>query len=239
MKKSVPKCIAALTVAVMLTVSFSFAVADESVIDTILSVGTAQAFGPEEVSDEDLTAILRAGLAAESAINQQPWFFAAVRDREVMEQISGSGADFAPPADFDPGKGGAPAGAPAGAPGGAPGGMPAGSGTKKAGLGDSPVAIVIYMNKNTPSPDASFDCGLAAQNMYLAAASLGYGVKIVSSPTRTLNGAEHDRLCGLLGADPSYEAVAVLLIGRPEADTDLTTSASPRSDLKAKTGIIG
>ena len=72
--------------------------------------------------------------------------------------------------------------------------------------------------------------------MVIAAASLGYGVKIVSSPTMTLNGANHDALCEKLGVDPSMQAVAVLLIGRPAADA--ATGVSIRDSLDVKTSII-
>lgn len=41
----------------------------------------------EPVSDEDVEGILRAGMAAPSAGNEQPWHFAVIRDREVMNRI--------------------------------------------------------------------------------------------------------------------------------------------------------
>ena len=56
----------------------------ETAVDTIMNVRTTQAFTDEAVSSEDLTTILQAGLAAASAINQQPWYFAAVTNRELM-----------------------------------------------------------------------------------------------------------------------------------------------------------
>ena len=62
--------IAVVTLILALLVS-SFAAAD-SAVDTIMSTGTAQAFTDEAVSRDDLTTILRAGLSAASAINQQP-----------------------------------------------------------------------------------------------------------------------------------------------------------------------
>ena len=74
--------------------------------------------------------------------------------------------------------------------------------------------------------------------MAIAAASLGYGVKIVSSPTMSLNGADHDALCEKLGVDPSMQAVAVLLIGRTADSTDASSGASVRDDLEAKTKVI-
>ena len=226
----------------------------ESLTDILTDSRTAQSFTDEAVSDEDLNTILEAGLAATSAINQQPWYFVAVTNQDVIAEIKGGaggagGFGGGAPAGGFPGgnapEGGFPGGGkPEGAPDGAkpeggfapPAGGSFGGGAAKAGLGDSPVAIIIYMNENTSSPNASFDCGLACENMFIAAKALGYGAKIVSSPTMQLNGANHDALCEKLGVDPAYTAVAVLLIGR-EA-TDATTSASVRNDLADKVSII-
>ncbi len=218
----------------------NLAAAESTAVDVILSAGTAQAFTQEAVSETDINLILQAGLAATSAINQQPWFFAVITDPAVMEEIAGAGGmpmgmampeGFEPPEGAEmPGSSGASSGMPAG-------GMPAaGSGAAKAGLGDSPVAIVIYMNPGTASPNASFDCGLACQNMVIAANALGYGTKIVSSPTNALNGENHDRLCQQLGVDPALEAVAVLLVGHTDADA--ATSASVRNDMSEKVSFV-
>jgi len=202
-------------------------------LDTILTVGTTQAFSDEAVPEADVRAILQAGLAAESAINQQPWFFVAVTDRDVMAELSvsggmpGGGGKPFPPAD------GAPPAMPQGAPP-----APMGGGAKAA-LGDSPLAILVYADRDSSSPNPDFDCGLAVQNMYIAAASLGYGAKVVSSPTMTLNGEKHDQICQLLGVAPSLSAVAVLLIGRPDESVDGVTGATARAGLEEKTVIIG
>ena len=232
----------------ILTVSAAYA---DSAVDVIMNTGTTQAFTDEAVSAEDLETILRAGLSAASAINQQPWFFVAVTDQELMKEIAGSGmGGFTPPAGKVEKPEGAPEGMPEGGPEGFPGGAPEGTpagdrpaappmggGGAKASLGDSPAAIIIYKNGASKSPDASFDCGLAAQNMVIAASSLGYGVKIVSSPTMTLNGENHDALCEKLGVDPSMQAVAVLLIGKADAGTDATSSATTRESLESKTSF--
>lgn len=215
----------------MMLLAGSAACAD-SAVDVIMNTGTTQAFTDEAVSAADLETILRAGLSAESAINQQPWFFVAVTNPEVLKEIGGSGmGGFTPPA----GTGDKPEGAPGGD-------MPAapsfGGGSAKASLGDSPAAIIIYKNDGSKSPDASFDCGLATQNMVIAASSLGYGVKIVSSPTRTLDGENHDALCEKLGVDSSMQAVAVLLIGKADSSVDATSGATTREALESKTNII-
>lgn len=239
----------------------------EDAVQTILNAKTTQAFTHEPVPDEDLNTILMAGTSATSAINQQPWFFAVVTNQEIMEEIAGAGfggmpsgmpagglpegmsEGFTPPegASFPkdmpqnmpamPEGSGMPQNMPSGnaMPQGVPG---AGSGSAKAALGDSPVAVIVYMNENSSSPNASFDCGLACQNMVIAANALGYGTKIISSPTMSLNGENHDALCEKLGVDPSLSAVAVLLIGIADTEVDGATGATTRSAIEEKVSFV-
>ena len=246
------KKIAALILAIVLA-SFSVSALAEDAIQTILNAKTTQAFTQDPVSEEDLNTILTAGTSATSAINQQPWYFAVVTNQEIMTEIAGAGFGGMPsgmpaggmpegmPEGFTPPEGMTmPEGAPA-MPGGngMPQGVPAaGSGSAKAAMGDSPVAIIVYMNENTSSPNASFDCGLACQNMVIAANALGYGTKIISSPTMSLNGENHDALCEKLGVDPSLSAVAVLLVGVADAEVDGATGATTRSALEEKVSFV-
>ena len=234
---------------ILLALSLMFAAAGaETAVDGIVDARTTQAFTDEAVPEEDLRAILEAGLAATSAINQQPWHFVAITDQEVMAEIAGGAGGFggapmggkpdgAPDGDRPtPPDGEMPEGAPAGEmPAPPAGGMDGGA---KAGLGDSPVAIVIYMDETSKSPNASFDCGLACENMFIAAKLLGYGAKIVSSPTMQLNGENHDALCEKLDVDKSCTAVAVLLIGREDESVDGTSGASVRSAMDEKVSFV-
>ena len=192
MYMTLKKMAAILAAAMLLFASAAFA---ETAVETIMTAGTTQAFTDEAVSSEDLNTILQAGLAAASALNQQPWYFVAVTNKEFMSELSGGGfgggfgegSGFTPPAGTDGKPDGAPEGktdetfgeVPEGAPAGGsfPSGSfpaaPAGSGSAKAALGDTPVAIIIYENPSSSFSNSDFDCGLAAQNMYIAAASLG------------------------------------------------------------------
>ena len=225
----------------------------ESAADIILRTGTTQAFASDSVPDEDIQTILQAGVSTASAINQQPWFFVAITNQDLMKEIGGSGMSFgsrpeSEPEGFGtPPEGAMPEGFSAPPEGGKPDGenmpsmpsMPAGgSGGAKASLGDSPLAIIVYKNTASKSPSPDYDCGLATQNMVIAASSLGYGVKIVSSPTMSLNGENHDQICEKLGVDTSLQAVAVLLIGKPAESTDAVSGASVRDELGAKSVIL-
>ena len=245
-----------LFLALCLVFAMTAAVADNGTVQTIMNVGTTQAFTTAVVSEADILTIVQAGLAATSAINQQPWYFVVVTNPDVMAEIAGGGMTGAAAGD-DASSGDAASAGESAATGdaasagdaastgdaasegdAASAGAPATAGTAKAAMGDSPVAIIIYRNDGTSSPDASFDCGLACQNMVIAAAALGYGTKIVSSPTMTLNGTNHDALCEKLGVDPAFQAVAVLLIGYEDAELDAQTGASVRNTVEEKVSFI-
>lgn len=107
-----------------------------------------------------------------------------------------------------PGNGEAPA-APAMPSGGSSGGA------SKAGITDAPLVIVISCKEGS-----ELDAGLACQNMSATAQLLGYGTKIISSPTIALNGSEQDTYRELLGIPEEYSAAAILLIGYEDTSVD-------------------
>ena len=77
------------------------------------------------------------------------------------------------------------------------------------------------------------DAGLACQNMAAEAQLLGYGTKILASPTMVLNGQERETYRELLDIPDDQAAAAVLLIGREDTslseETDGVTGPSVRS----------
>ena len=101
------------------------------------------------------------------------------------------------------------------------------TGTAKAGITDAPLAIVISCKEGN-----EFDAGLACQNMSAEAQLLGYGTKIISSPTIALNGEEQEAFRELLGIPDDQSAVAVLLIGKADtsSDADAVSAATTRKD---------
>jgi len=96
-------------------------------------------------------------------------------------------------------------------------GGPGSGGAAKAGLTDTPLAIVISCSEGS-----ELDAGLACQNMSVTAQLLGYGTKIISSPTIALNSEKQDEYRELLGIPESQSAVAVLLVGHTDTAMDET-----------------
>lgn len=55
--------------------------------DPVLSRRSIRMYTDEPVSDDLVTRLLQAAMAAPSAGNQQPWDFVVIRDRDVLERI--------------------------------------------------------------------------------------------------------------------------------------------------------
>lgn len=58
-------------------------------LKTILSRRSIRKFKQEQVTDEELQAILEAGKFAPSAMNQQSWHFTVVQNKEMLKKING------------------------------------------------------------------------------------------------------------------------------------------------------
>lgn len=62
-----------------------------SALDVIMTRTSIRAFTGEPVPQEQLETILKAGMAAPSAINIQPWKFVVVTDQEKIKEVFGGG----------------------------------------------------------------------------------------------------------------------------------------------------
>lgn len=60
----------------------------EIVLNNIMTRTSIRAFEQREVEEEKIEKILKAGMAAPTAVNKQPWAFVVVRDKEVLKQLS-------------------------------------------------------------------------------------------------------------------------------------------------------
>ena len=59
-------------------------------MDFIMTRRSIRQYTERPVTDETVTQLLRAAMAAPSAKNQQPWHFVVVRDRDLLEAIAQS-----------------------------------------------------------------------------------------------------------------------------------------------------
>jgi nitroreductase len=71
------------------------------------------------------------------------------------------------------------------------------------------------------TPD--FDCGLATQNMFIAASSLGLGARIYGGPTAAANAKRE-----VLQVPAGYKVIIILRVGNIEKSVDAVSGASTR-----------
>jgi nitroreductase len=88
--------------------------------------------------------------------------------------------------------------------------------------------FIIVSADSSIRGDATFDCALATENIYLVAQALGYGSRIYASLLGTVNGS----LKNELGIPQQFNAVAVIRVGRLAPNVDAVSSASPRKPAK-------
>jgi len=60
---------------------------ENKIIENMLTRVSVRRYTMQPVEDEKLETILRAGMAAPSAVNSQPWHFAVVTDRKKLDAI--------------------------------------------------------------------------------------------------------------------------------------------------------
>ncbi len=219
----------------------------QTAAELVEDIPTTQYFTDDPVADDDIEAILNAGINSPSAMNSQSWHFSVITDTSLLQQISDemssmmasngesatntmTSAEITEESDrvtlnivsedIDE-----------------TGNADAADETEesiasatvtKAGIADAPLAIVISC-----ADGSELDAGIACQTMSIEAQLLGYGSKIISSPTSILNGENQAEYQELLGIPDGYSAAAILLVGLEDTSVDETmdgyTSATTRN----------
>lgn len=132
-----------------------------------------RAYTGEQISKEQLDILLSAAVSSPSARNSQPWHFTVVWKQELIEKINRAAVE-----------------------------------QMKLGADDALLArlsepgytifhhapTVIFISANSEGRYAILDCGIAVQNIALAAHSLGLGSVILGMPRAAFEGPEKDVL---------------------------------------------
>lgn len=58
------------------------------VIQNILNRRSVRVYSDEQIKQEDLDLVLKAGLFAPSACNTQPWYFTVIQDKDLIDTLS-------------------------------------------------------------------------------------------------------------------------------------------------------
>jgi len=194
----------------MATFDLSLLGSNVSLMDALAKRASVREYAATPVSREMVGTLLAAAVRAPTAMHQEPWSFVVVQDRSVLRQIS----ETAKPLFLDElhrshrDRGG---GAPS------PFADPAfdifhGAGT----------LIVICGPERGPFVAA--DCWLAAENLMLAAFTLGLGSCVIGSAVAALNTPQ---LREMLKIPAGVQAMAPIVVGHPAKQAASTPRKAP------------
>ena len=158
------------------------------VLQAISGRRSHRVYREEQLPEEVLSSILRAGLEAPSARNRQPWHFSVVEDAALIQEIHDEAAKVM-------GKGGSPRFAD----------------TDFQIFYHAPAVVFLFGEKDFPWTQV--DCGIAVENMALAAEGLGVGSVILGLPQPAFKGSRADELRTRLRCPEGYDFVIAIALG--------------------------
>lgn len=174
------------------------------VIDNIKKRRSIRSYKDEQIKEEELNAILEAGIYAPSGCNEQPWYFTVIQDKEFMvhindkvkEGIKGCGIEFFEKMASNP---------------------------NFNVYYNAPTLVIVSGKENAPTSLA--DCSAAIQNMLLAAESLNIGSVWLGLTSFCFDNPEEAKKLNIPEGYKPYFGVA---LGYKASDKQLT--ALPRKE---------
>ena len=174
-------------------------------LKTIQERRSVRSFKPDQISKEEMTAILDAGIAAPSAMNRQPWHFTVIQNQEVIRRIEDENREivFSTPETAananrlnDP---------------------------NHRSFYNAPT--VIMFSGDQQNVWSVCDCALAMQNMVLAAKSLSIGSCIIGSTGFAFKSENLREWFRELGVPQGYAPLFAIALGYTEENN----AATPRN----------
>lgn len=167
---------------------------EKTTLQSIRERSSHRKYLPDQLTEQQLSAIVDAALQSPSAVNAQPWHFTVVQDQALLADINKTAAKHA---------------------------LKREEGSRSPRFGDetfhvfyhAPTVIFISAHKSHYAP---IDCGIAVQSMALAAESLGLGSVILGLPREAFVDEDKERLERALKFPADYGYVISIAIGTPD-----------------------
>jgi nitroreductase len=149
-------------------------------------------FKSKQIRDSELQEVLECALLAPNARNQQKWHFTVIQNKNVLnrminilkENMINSGIEFLAKRAKDP---------------------------NFNPFGDAPTIILITADKTARFVE--IDCAAAAENILIAAESLGLGSHIMTSTELLFTSEKGKKLKQELGVPEGYEHICAIALG--------------------------
>jgi nitroreductase len=158
----------------------------------IKSRRSTRAYKPQQITEDELQAILEAGVYAPSATNRQPWHFTVIQNKELIDLLSEKFKLLAKQSDSAYLR-------------------RVGENEKFHVFHHAPTVIVISGDEKNSS--APVDCAAATQNMLIQAESMGIGTCWVGFISYYLNSNEGREHLKELGIPEGYRQIHSVAVG--------------------------
>jgi nitroreductase len=181
-----------------------------NVMDAIYQRRAVRSYAPQPVDKVTIRSLLNAAVQAPTAVHEEPWAFAVIQDKSTLKRLSdstkkllASGKDEIHPL----------------------------RGSHVMGrftdpnfhvFYDADALIVIY--GKPMGPFVVSDCWLAAENLMLAACSMGLGTCVIGLAVAALNTPEWKKEFGIAAEMTAY---APVIVGYPSGETPPVSRKEP------------
>lgn len=167
------------------------------VIQNILNRRSVRVYSDDQIKQDDLELILKAGLYAPSACNTQPWRFTVVQNRDIINTLNNeSKKEFKNSENENFQK--------------------MANNEKYNIFHNAPTIIVVSGEKTSVAPQ--LDCAAATENMILAAESLGIGTCWIGLVTYLFKSSRVEEFSKLLEIPDEYEPYYAITLGYKKYD---------------------
>jgi nitroreductase len=175
-------------------------------LKTIASRRSIRKYKGQQIAEVELQEILNAAIYAPSAMNQQKWHFTVIQNKDVLDRmvdsikegIKNSGNEFFAKRASDP---------------------------SYNTFYNAPTVILISADEKAHV--TQIDCGLAAENIVLAAESLNIGSCVITSSNFLFSSSKSDELKKELGIPDGYSFVCTIALGYKDGESP---AAPPRNN---------
>jgi len=171
------------------------------ITNAIYSRRTVRNFTPRKPDADTIRKLLDAAVHAPTAMHLEPWAFAVIQDTETLKRLSEAGKEKlkADAVNFPPEK--------------AKALLEKFSDPNSSLFYNANTLIVIYGKPMGPFVEA--DCWLAAENLMLAACSMGLGTCVIGLAVPALNAPEWKKE---MNVPEDVNAYVAIILGEPEGE---------------------
>ena len=155
---------------------------------------SCRAYTDQPLTDEQVNAIAQAAIAAPSAMNGQPWQIILVTNKDLVDEMDAAGMKFFSEQDDK------------------------GTYNRMMERGGKLFYNAACMAVLAIRPGAGLDCGIACENIALAASSMGLGNVICGLAGAVFSGENGKKYIEKLQFPEGYVFGMAVLIGNPVAD---------------------